>query len=274
MVERVGPIVHVGVVAVEDHLRGGERRCGRLTVEILPIRHWLHVGRGHPGHRLPRQDSGRLEIRHPAFGILQVGRHRRVAPRQRAPRKVADIRCLHHPASAQLPLDTQIPAHTVRRLQGVVDPVGDVSAPNDNVLIVPSRNVLLTGSVLRGGFRNISHDAARPRPAGRIEESKEGADHATPSRRGNRTKRAACSPAVKLRRLKGKGDTALVHALRGRQSNRKLDERTKRKALEILGRDVYRGFGLRQVRPDPHDVQLPKRSTDLRRRQGVAFVAR
>ena len=36
-----------------------------------------------------------------------------------------------------------------------------MSAPNDNVLIVPSRNVLLTGSVLRGGFRNISHDATR-----------------------------------------------------------------------------------------------------------------
>ena len=46
-----------------------------------------------------------------------------------------------------------------------------------------------------------------------------------------------------LRRLKGKGDGALVHALRGRQSNRKLDEKTKQKALEILGRAVYRGFG-------------------------------
>jgi len=46
-----------------------------------------------------------------------------------------------------------------------------------------------------------------------------------------------------LKRLKGKGDGALVHALRGRQSNRKLDAKTKQKALEILGRDVYRGFG-------------------------------
>jgi len=46
-----------------------------------------------------------------------------------------------------------------------------------------------------------------------------------------------------LRRLKGKGDGALVHALRGRQSNRKLDEETKQKALEILGREVYRSFG-------------------------------
>ena len=41
----------------------------------------------------------------------------------------------------------------------------------------------------------------------------------------------------------GNGDSALVHALRGRRSNRKLDEKTKQKALEILRRDVYRGFG-------------------------------
>jgi transposase len=46
-----------------------------------------------------------------------------------------------------------------------------------------------------------------------------------------------------LNRLKGKGDGALMHALRGRRSNRKLDEKTKQKALEILRRDVYRGFG-------------------------------
>ena len=46
-----------------------------------------------------------------------------------------------------------------------------------------------------------------------------------------------------LKRLKGKGDKALVHALRGRPSNRKLDEKTKQEALEILGREVYHGFG-------------------------------
>jgi len=71
-----------------------------------------------------------------------------------------------------------------------------MSAPNENVLIVPSRNVLLTGSGWRGGFRNTSHDATRPRPAGRIEESKEGSDHATASCRGTRPERTACSPAV------------------------------------------------------------------------------
>lgn len=46
-----------------------------------------------------------------------------------------------------------------------------------------------------------------------------------------------------LKRLKGKGDKALVHALRGQPSNRKLDEKTKQNALEILSREVYHGFG-------------------------------
>jgi transposase len=46
-----------------------------------------------------------------------------------------------------------------------------------------------------------------------------------------------------LKRLKGNGDGILVHALRGRQSNRKLDEKLKQKALKILRRDVYSGFG-------------------------------
>ena len=46
-----------------------------------------------------------------------------------------------------------------------------------------------------------------------------------------------------LKRLGSKGDSTLVHALFGRPSNRKLDEKMKEKALEILRRDVYRGFG-------------------------------
>jgi DNA-binding IscR family transcriptional regulator len=46
-----------------------------------------------------------------------------------------------------------------------------------------------------------------------------------------------------LKNLKSQGDKAVVHALRGRQSNRKLDESIKRSAMEILSRDVYSGFG-------------------------------
>ena len=46
-----------------------------------------------------------------------------------------------------------------------------------------------------------------------------------------------------LRKLKSKGDQAIVHASRGQPSNRRLDEAVKRKALEILSGEVYRGFG-------------------------------
>jgi hypothetical protein len=46
-----------------------------------------------------------------------------------------------------------------------------------------------------------------------------------------------------LKRLVGKGDSTLVHALLGRRSNRKLDEKIKQRALEILRGDLYRGFG-------------------------------
>src|SRR5271163_4571228 len=79
-----------------------------------------------------------------------------------------------------------------------------LSPPNDNVLIVPSRNVLLTGSAWRGGFRNISHDGTGPRPAGRIEEGKERSDHTAASSGGDGPDRAACSPAVKALASQGR----------------------------------------------------------------------
>jgi hypothetical protein len=43
--------------------------------------------------------------------------------------------------------------------------------------------------------------------------------------------------------LKRRGDKAVVHALRGLPSHRKLDRDTQQKAVEILTRPVYRGFG-------------------------------
>ena len=46
-----------------------------------------------------------------------------------------------------------------------------------------------------------------------------------------------------LKELRIKGDKVIMHALRGRRSNRKVDERVRRMALEILGRKVYAGFG-------------------------------
>ena len=67
-----------------------------------------------------------------------------------------------------------------------------------------------------------------------------------------------------LKRLKDKGDAALVHALRGRRSNRELDEKTKQKALEILGRDVYRGFGptlAAEYLASKHDIHAGRETT-------------
>jgi hypothetical protein len=46
-----------------------------------------------------------------------------------------------------------------------------------------------------------------------------------------------------LRLLKKRGDKAVIHASRGRPSNRKLDEAVERRAIEILRQEVYRGFG-------------------------------
>jgi hypothetical protein len=39
------------------------------------------------------------------------------------------------------------------------------------------------------------------------------------------------------------GDQAVIHALRGRRSNRKVEERRKAKAIAILRRHIYQGFG-------------------------------
>jgi winged helix-turn helix protein len=46
-----------------------------------------------------------------------------------------------------------------------------------------------------------------------------------------------------LAKLRAEGDQALVHQLRGRPSNRKLDEKIKNAAIRILSREVYSGFG-------------------------------
>lgn len=46
-----------------------------------------------------------------------------------------------------------------------------------------------------------------------------------------------------LKALRERGDRAVVHGLRGRESNRKIDAKLRRKAVKILSADVYRGFG-------------------------------
>lgn len=46
-----------------------------------------------------------------------------------------------------------------------------------------------------------------------------------------------------LRKLEAQGDQAVIHGLRGRPSNRRLSEATRRRVVEILKETVYRGFG-------------------------------
>jgi hypothetical protein len=43
--------------------------------------------------------------------------------------------------------------------------------------------------------------------------------------------------------LRADGDAAVIHQLRGRSSNRKLDDKVKSTAIRILSRKVYAGFG-------------------------------
>src|SRR5258708_767574 len=46
-----------------------------------------------------------------------------------------------------------------------------------------------------------------------------------------------------LRRLKERGDKAVIHAARGGVSNRKITAQVEQRAIEILSEEVYRGFG-------------------------------
>lgn len=46
-----------------------------------------------------------------------------------------------------------------------------------------------------------------------------------------------------LRKLREHGDRSVIHASRGRRSNRKLGDQVRERAVEILSQEVYRGFG-------------------------------
>src|SRR5262245_22364521 len=46
-----------------------------------------------------------------------------------------------------------------------------------------------------------------------------------------------------LAALKQKGDKAVIHGLKGKRSNRRICEATKEKAIAILSKPVYEGFG-------------------------------
>jgi DNA-binding Lrp family transcriptional regulator len=64
-----------------------------------------------------------------------------------------------------------------------------------------------------------------------------------------------------LRALKRRGDKAVVHALRGLPSNRTISADTEQKAVAILSRPVYRGFGptlAAEYLAKKHDIEVSR----------------
>jgi hypothetical protein len=66
-----------------------------------------------------------------------------------------------------------------------------LSQQSENVLFGQSRNVLLTGSSLKGGRRTATDEPGRARPAGCPQAGEEESDHAEAGCRGDRHHRAA-----------------------------------------------------------------------------------
>src|SRR5271163_1479177 len=122
-----------------------------------------------------------------------------------------------------------------------------LSLPNDNVLNVPSRNVLLTRGRWGVGKRTTSHDTERARPIGSAEEGQERPDHATASRRRDRGERTSGAPDV------SRSENAR------RQSGHPCGPRT---GVEPSDRSVHPPKG--HSRPQPAD--LPRFWTDVCRR--------
>jgi len=64
-----------------------------------------------------------------------------------------------------------------------------------------------------------------------------------------------------LAKLRGGGDKAILHGLRSRRSNRKMDEEIEQRAVAILKQDVYRGFGptlAGEYLAKKHDIEVSK----------------
>jgi transposase len=64
-----------------------------------------------------------------------------------------------------------------------------------------------------------------------------------------------------LSRLRDDGDKAVVHGLRGRPSNRKIEEKIEQRAVKILSAPVYAGFGATlaaEYLRSKHDIQVSK----------------
>ena len=76
-----------------------------------------------------------------------------------------------------------------------------------------------------------------------------------------------------LRKLRRKGDRAVIHELRGRASNRKLSAELEQRAIAILSDPVYRGFGptlAAEYLHKRHQITVSKET--LRRMDGAGEV--
>jgi hypothetical protein len=77
-----------------------------------------------------------------------------------------------------------------------------------------------------------------------------------------------------LRALKRHGDKAVVRALRGLESNRKVEVETQRTAVAILTRPVYRGFGpmlASEYLPKEHDIEVSRETVRQWVMQDIGF---
>jgi len=64
-----------------------------------------------------------------------------------------------------------------------------------------------------------------------------------------------------LRNLKRRGDRAVIHAGRGRESNRKIADKRHQEAIQILSQEVYQGFGptlAAEYLADKHDLEVSR----------------
>ncbi len=64
-----------------------------------------------------------------------------------------------------------------------------------------------------------------------------------------------------VRELRRRGDEAVVHRLRGKASHRRIEETVQQQAMEILSREVYRGFGptlASEYLRDKHGIKASK----------------
>jgi transposase len=80
-----------------------------------------------------------------------------------------------------------------------------------------------------------------------------------------------------LTRLRSKGDKGVVHELRGRSSNRKLDPELTNRAIAVLGQDVYRGFGptlASEYLANKHGVKASKETVRKWMREAGLWSAR